>query len=136
MPVVASSSARSPRLLAVLAAVIVLLLAAGWFVSRQGQRSPDASALVPTVRLADLPPQAQQTVARIAAGGPFPYSQDGIVFSNIEGLLPAQSTGYYHEYTVVTPGSPDRGARRIIAGRGGEEYYTDDHYASFREVLP
>lgn len=136
----ASPSARSRvpagGLLGGLVAAVVLLLAAGWFVSRPGERSADSSALVATVRLADLPPQAQQTIALIASGGPFPYSQDGVVFSNREGLLPPESAGYYREYTVVTPGSPDRGARRIIAGRGGEEYYTDDHYASFREVLP
>jgi ribonuclease T1 len=72
----------------------------------------------------------------IAAGGPFPYRQDGIVFQNREGLLPRRPAGYYHEYTVDTPGSPDRGPRRIIAGSQGERYYTDDHYASFKRVIP
>ena len=69
------------------------------------------------------------------AGGPFPYRQDGAVFQNRERLLPARPNGYYHEYTVKTPGSPDRGAWRIIVGEKGELYYTDDHYDSFRQVV-
>ena len=70
----------------------------------------------------------------IEQGGPFPYDRDGIVFGNREGLLPPRPDGYYHEYTVITPGSADRGARRIIAGQPGEYYYTDDHYDSFKQV--
>ena len=76
----------------------------------------------------------QQTLALIYAGGPFPYRQDGTVFSNREHLLPAEAHGYYHEYTVPTPGSPDRGARRIVMGSQGEAYYTDDHYRSFWRI--
>jgi ribonuclease T1 len=82
----------------------------------------------------DLPPEGRTTLKLIKAGGPFPYSRDGIVFSNYEGLLPKKSSGYYHEYTVVTPGSSDRGARRIIAGQIGEYYYTSDHYSSFKRI--
>ncbi|TQF02238.1 ribonuclease [Kitasatospora acidiphila] len=79
-----------------------------------------------------LPQQADDTLNEIANGGPFPYSQDGVVFQNREGVLPAQSYGYYHEYTVITPGAPTRGARRIITGEGDQEdYYTSDHYATF-----
>ncbi|UCA52134.1 ribonuclease [Streptomyces sp. WA6-1-16] len=79
-----------------------------------------------------LPSQAHDTLDLIEQGGPFPYEQDGTVFQNREGLLPDQSTGYYHEYTVITPGSDDRGARRIVTGEQNEEdYYTADHYASF-----
>jgi ribonuclease T1 len=70
----------------------------------------------------------------IEAGGPFPYRQDGATFQNREGLLPSEPAGYYREYTVETPGSEDRGARRIIAGKGGELYWTDDHYASFTRI--
>ncbi|WP_371675057.1 ribonuclease domain-containing protein [Streptomyces sp. NBC_01276] len=82
-----------------------------------------------------LPSQAHDTLDLIDQGGPFPYSQDGVVFQNREGLLPGHSTGYYHEYTVITPGSPTRGARRIITGQQWQEdYYTADHYASFRRV--
>ena len=87
------------------------------------------------VALSQLPPQARETVLLIERGGPFPYpAHDGAVFRNAEHHLPAEPTGYYHEYTVPTPGSPDRGARRMITGRDGEFYYTADHYATFREV--
>ncbi len=82
-----------------------------------------------------LPSQAHHTLDLIDEGGPFPYSQDGVVFQNRERLLPVHGSGYYHEYTVVTPGSPTRGARRIITGQQGEEdYYTADHYATFRRI--
>ncbi|MFJ3671669.1 ribonuclease domain-containing protein [Streptomyces sp. NPDC090106] len=88
-----------------------------------------------TVRESRLPVQARETLRLIDAGGPFPYRKDGSVFGNFEKLLPARQRGYYHEYTVPTPGSRDRGARRIVTGRGDEIYYTDDHYDSFRAVL-
>jgi len=83
---------------------------------------------------AALPPEARDTLARIERGGPFPYRKDGSTFHNREGLLPARNAGYYREYTVRTPGARDRGARRIVAGAGGERYYTDDHYRSFRRI--
>jgi ribonuclease T1 len=92
---------------------------------------PTSSA---TVAPTSLPPGARQTLALIDSGGPFPYDQDGVVFENREGLLPDHDSGYYHEYTVPTPGSPDRGARRIITGSAGELYYTDDHYRSFERI--
>ncbi|OOG47048.1 ribonuclease domain-containing protein [Rhodanobacter sp. C01] len=81
-----------------------------------------------------LPPEARDTLALIAHGGPFPHSQDGVVFGNYEHLLPEQPRGYYHEYTVETPGAGNRGARRIITGGTPPDiyYYTDDHYRSFR----
>jgi ribonuclease T1 len=72
----------------------------------------------------------------VDAGGPFPHDQDGAVFQNREGLLPDQPEGYYREYTVETPGSDDRGARRLVIGREGETYYTRDHYSSFIEIEP
>jgi ribonuclease T1 len=88
------------------------------------------------VRVAELPLEARQTLALIRKGGPFPYARDGVTFGNREGLLPDKPRGYYREYTVKTPGSRDRGARRIVAGHGsGEFYYTDDHYRSFRRIL-
>ena len=87
------------------------------------------------VKLQALPPEARVTLALIKAGGPFPYAQDGRVFSNREKLLPIQGRGYYREYTVDTPGARDRGARRIVAGSGGEYYYTADHYRSFHRIL-
>ena len=86
------------------------------------------------VLLADLPREAHQTLALIKDGGPFPYSRDGVVFGNYEKRLPLRQRGYYHEYTVKTPGRRDRGARRIVTGRDDEYYYTDDHYRSFRRI--
>ncbi|WP_406224319.1 ribonuclease domain-containing protein [Streptomyces canus] len=88
-----------------------------------------------TVQESKLPAEARQILELIDRGGPFPYAKDGSVFGNFERLLPAHQRGYYHEYTVPTPGSRDRGARRIVTGQGGEIYYTDDHYDSFRAVL-
>jgi ribonuclease T1 len=88
-----------------------------------------------TTTLDELPPEALDTMALIESGGPFPYRQDGAVFENREGLLPDQPYGYYHEYTVETPGSDDRGARRLVAGEAGELFYTDDHYDSFEMVV-
>ncbi len=87
---------------------------------------------VGSVCYSKLPSQAHDTLDLIAKGGPFPYPKDGTVFDNREGVLPSQSTDYYHEYTVVTPGSPDRGARRIVTGeKQKEDYYTADHYKTF-----
>ncbi|MFE1311447.1 MULTISPECIES: ribonuclease domain-containing protein [unclassified Streptomyces] len=92
----------------------------------------DAAASVGSICYSDLPSQAYDTLDLIDQGGPFPYSQDGTVFSNREGVLPKQSSGYYHEYTVKTPGSSTRGARRIVTGEEyQEDYYTSDHYATF-----
>ncbi|MFE7517635.1 ribonuclease [Streptomyces sp. NPDC057540] len=91
-----------------------------------------AIASVGDICLSDLPSQAHDTLRLIDAGGPFPYSQDGVVFQNREGVLPAHASGYYHEYTVKTPGVPTRGARRIVTGSAADEdYYTADHYATF-----
>lgn len=96
---------------------------------------PTATTNLPTVAVSALPVQARQTLELIAAGGPYPYSKDGATFSNREGILPAKARGFYTEYTVITPGSDDRGARRIVAGKNGSRFYTDDHYSSFREVI-
>jgi ribonuclease T1 len=91
---------------------------------------------------AELPAEAVDTLGLIRKGGPFPYRKDGMIFGNFERRLPRQERGYYREYTVPTPGSRDRGARRIVAGEGdtgdvrtsGEYYYTDDHYRTFRRI--
>ena len=82
----------------------------------------------------ELPIEARATLELIKAGGPFQHAQDGRVFGNREKLLPLKQRGYYREFTVRTPGVRDRGARRIVAGSGGEYYYTADHYRSFRRI--
>jgi ribonuclease T1 len=90
---------------------------------------------LPTVGLAELPAQARETLVLVDRDGPFQYAKDGATFHNFEGLLPDRVEGYYREYTVPTPGDRDRGARRLVVGRGGDVYYTDDHYRSFRQVV-
>jgi ribonuclease T1 len=90
---------------------------------------------LPTITVAQLPPEGRTALRLIASNGPFPYRKDGVVFSNRERVLPKHEYGWYHEYTVVTPGSPDRGARRIVTGSAGERYYSADHYKSFREII-
>ena len=124
--------------------VLILALAgllglSGALLARENFRSDTLAS----VRLTELPPEAKQTLELIQRGGPFPFpKKDGSTFSNRENRLPQQTRGYYREYTVPTPGSRDRGARRIVAGEGrsgnvassGEYYYTDDHYSSFRRI--
>lgn len=119
-----------------LAAAVVLAVLL-WWVQGTGEPTPDTGADqggLPVVALADLPPEAAQTLDLIDAGGPYPYEQDDGVFHNREEILPDQPVGYYREYTVETPGAEDRGARRIVTGDGGELYWTDDHYASFARI--
>jgi ribonuclease T1 len=88
-----------------------------------------------TIVVSELPPEGIETLQLIEDGGPFPYEKDGTTFQNREGILPSQPRGFYAEYTVETPGSDDRGARRIVAGDDGSRFYTEDHYASFEEVV-
>ena len=136
------SSWSSPLLLVFLAVLAVLAaLGVGAVADRAAAREA-APGVLGEVRLADLPPQARETLALIKRGGPFPYRKDGTVFQNREKRLPLQPRGYYREFTVRTPGSRDRGARRIVAGSGrggdpassGEYYYTADHYETFRRI--
>ncbi|WP_353235830.1 ribonuclease [Diaphorobacter ruginosibacter] len=91
-----------------------------------------------TIEMAELPPQARTTYALIKEGGPFAYDKDGAVFGNYERQLPKARRGYYREYTVRTPGARNRGARRIVCGGPVRTpnvcYYTNDHYANFREI--
>ncbi|MEU2225166.1 ribonuclease domain-containing protein [Streptomyces sp. NPDC018347] len=130
-----------PRLLAGLLVCLSVLLA-GCASPADTGTAPRAATSTPawargmaTVPASRLPAEARETLALIDRGGPFPYTRDGIVFGNFERRLPQERRGYYHEYTVPTPGSRDRGARRVVTGEGGETYYTDDHYESFRAVL-
>ncbi|HET7157752.1 MAG TPA: ribonuclease domain-containing protein [Burkholderiales bacterium] len=92
------------------------------------------SAPLPVVGFAQLPADARDTALLIRRGGPFPYARDGVTFGNRERLLPQRERGYYREYTVPTSGLTHRGARRIVAGRQGELYYTDDHYRTFKRI--
>lgn len=123
------------------AAISIAVLASGLFTTTgsQARQDPDAPASLPTVALTALPAQAQQTYRLVLNGGPFPYRKDGTVFGNRERLLPGKARGYYREYTVPTPGSADRGARRIVCGGPQPSapdacFYTADHYASFRLI--
>ena len=105
--------------------------------ARGGAAVPGADSGLPVKALSALPPQAADTWKLIEKGGPYPYPRnDDVVFDNREKRLPAKKSGYYHEYTVKTPGSADRGARRLITGQAHELYYTGDHYASFVVVDP
>lgn len=90
----------------------------------------------PRAGAADLPPEAVATLELIQAGGPFPYRKDGTTFQNRERLLPQMPRGYYREYTVPTPGSRDRGARRLVTGGDPPVvfYFSEDHYRSFRRI--
>ena len=119
----------------------VLWLVAGLVCTTLVQARQDtAPASATTVAVRELPKEGQETYRLIHAGGPFPYEKDGSVFFNRERILPAAPRGHYREYTVKTPGSRDRGARRIVCG--GQEvrrpeacFYTADHYASFRAIV-
>ncbi|MFZ2503594.1 MAG: ribonuclease domain-containing protein [Nocardioides sp.] len=140
---------------AAMAALAALLLVVGWYwwthtgppaaVMEEGPGSgisvnrPKAEQTDPVSGLilvdrSTLPPEAIDTLALIKAGGPFPYDEDDGTFKNLEGLLPDRDRGYYREYTVETPGSSTRGARRIVVGGGGEYYWTEDHYQSFERI--
>jgi len=102
-----------------------------------GSSSPShsAPASAGVIGVDSLPQEARTTLQLIESDGPFPYSKDGTVFHNYEGVLPEKPDGYYREYTVVTPGASDRGARRVVAGNKGERYYTDDHYSTFKLIV-
>lgn len=134
-------------------AVAALLLIVGGFVVERtvlddsgsdvgaGQQSSEtvedyvAFSDLPTVTLDELPLEAVEVLRLIEDGGPYEYRQDHSVFQNREGILPDRNSGHYREYTVETPGSVDRGARRIVGGADGERYWTDDHYDSFFEIV-
>lgn len=95
------------------------------------QRDVDHDSGLRIVGLSRLPGEAADTYALIESDGPFPFDRDGVVFQNRERQLPSHPSGWYHEYTVITPGSDDRGARRLIVGKDDTVYYTQDHYDSF-----
>jgi guanyl-specific ribonuclease Sa len=139
------------RITAALIGLIVLVIG-GWAVKNavsdnpapktSSSSSPNAAAVKPigglqVKALSSLPPQAADTWKLIQAGGPFPYPRnDNVVYQNRNKVLPIRQANFYHEFTVKTPGSPDRGARRLITGQGDELFYTGDHYDSFVVVDP
>jgi guanyl-specific ribonuclease Sa len=122
----------SRRITVALVGLVVLVLV-GWFVRAQLAEPSDPSGM-PERALSALPPEATEVWRLVERGGPFPNDEDGTVFQNREGLLPDEDPGYYHEYTVPTPNSRDRGARRLVTGSEHEVYYTADHYESFVKV--
>ena len=115
-----------------LAALAIAAFAA--FVAPDGHAQRASPGENPEIRALELPKEAIETLARIRKGGPFPYAKDASVFGNREALLPKRKRGYYREYTVRTPGERAGGARRMVSGRAGDFWYTDDHYATFRRI--
>ena len=124
-----------PRIARRLAAALALCLTAVFAATLALART---EAPGPGIGVQALPAEARTTLDRIGSGGPFPYPRDGVVFGNRERILPARPRGYYHEYTVATPGVSTRGARRIVCGGNPatltECYYSDDHYQTFRRI--
>lgn len=134
----------SPALKLALAGLLASFIAVAPAQAR-GDDAATRAAPIASIALDELPREAIETLGLIRNGGPFPYPRkDGSVFGNFEKRLPLQPRGYYREFTVPTPGSRDRGPRRIVAGSGsvddytrsGEYYYSDDHYRTFRRIRP
>jgi ribonuclease T1 len=120
---------------------LVVTLAGAALMAGSVQAKGPLPATGGTVSLAGLPAEAQATHRLILAGGPFAHGKDGTVFGNRERSLPRKARGFYHEYTVRTPGSRDRGARRIVCGGNPPTnpeacFYTADHYATFQRIAP
>ena len=136
---------RTPTLVILLLLLLLALLGGRQWLGGISQSTPETTAAT-APEMAGVPDAGLQsfsaeergavlaTLALIDSGGPFLHAKDGSVFGNREGRLPQRAAGYYREYTVETPNSPDRGARRIVAGEGGEIFYTRDHYGSFLQL--
>jgi ribonuclease T1 len=121
----------------IFAAVMLLLTPAGASAQREGAPQRErVQASLADVSVKALPPEARDTLRLIEKGGPYPFDRDGIVFGNFEKRLPIKERGYYNEFTVKTPGVKHRGARRVVTGKGGEKYYSDDHYKTFKRIVP
>lgn len=117
----------------------IFLAALAWFAPATAQRDNMPQRVQPTlasISVKALPREAIETLEQIEKGGPYAFDRDGIVFGNFEKRLPIKDRGYYNEFTVKTPGVKHRGARRIITGKDGERYYSDDHYKTFKRVVP
>lgn len=116
---------------------VMLLAPAGVSAQREGtQLRERVQASLADISVNALPAEARETLRLVEKGGPYPFDRDGIVFGNFEKRLPIKDRGYYHEFTVKTPGVKHRGARRIVTGKGGEKYYSDDHYKTFKRIIP
>ena len=129
---VVGDESRFTKFRSALAAVLLGLLCVA--PAAQARGDVTGKPAMQEIAAAELPAEARRTVALIRKGGPFPYERDGAAFGNFEKRLPVKGRGYYQEFTVRTPGAKNRGARRIVAGKGGELYYTDDHYRSFKRI--
>ena len=116
--------------------LVAMLLVASLMASSAAARG--RAPALGEIASSELPAEGRRTLALIAARGPFPFDRDGVVFGNRERLLPAQARGYYHEYTVPTPGVGNRGARRIVCGGPRTApaacFYSADHYQSFARI--
>lgn len=113
------------------------LLLAAMPASAQREAAPQRIQIaLADISVKALPSEARETLKLIEQGGPYLYDRDGIVFGNFEKRLPIQDRGYYNEFTVKTPDVKHRGARRIVTGKGGEKYYSDDHYKTFKRIVP
>jgi ribonuclease T1 len=131
--------ARIAAIKSALTSVLLAVAITGPLAQARSLADRHADSHPAVIHVAELPKQGRETFELIRQGGPFPYGKDGAVFGNRERLLPGEKRGFYREYTVKTPGSRDRGARRIVCG-GPERaphacYYTADHYASFQKIV-
>jgi|SRR5450830_57581 len=128
---------RLSSLKSVFTGFLLALVFASGLAQAKGFASVDPQV---TITVAELPRQGVQMYDLIHLGGPFSHEKDGVVFGNRERFLPIQKRGFYHEYTVSTPGSRNRGVRRIVCGGQLKTpdicYYTADHYGSFRKIVP
>jgi len=125
---------RNMRFGRVVLAAILWLPIAYQGAAQGAQPAQSGQENLSVITLADLPAEARDTLRAIRQGGPFAYQRDGAMFGNYERRLPKKPRGYYHEYTVKTPGARNRGARRIISGAVNEYYYTADHYQTFKRI--
>jgi len=134
------SQSRENRILVLVVIAIIGFGAFVWFGGGGTITNANSGELVTApssgeISIVDLPAEAITTLELIDTDGPFPYRKDGSVFQNREGRLPDEPRGYYREYTVDTPGSSDRGARRIVGGENGDVWYTGDHYDTFARII-
>jgi len=111
----------------------VLLAVLLWMPPAQAGQHEQTS--LPIIAATELPTEARDMLQLIKRGGPFAYDRDGVAFKNYERVLPQRPRGYYHEYTVTTPGVRNRGARRVVCGPLPECYYSADHYQTFKRIL-